>query len=323
MDTGMRCRGLMAKALRTAWAPGFLAAVLLGAALNLHAQTQRVMVPSLDRDASGNPVMLIGHWSPAPTANGESAYSAQGRGAMLLLHGCSGPYDASGRLGSRMVGYTEELHRRGWSVLVLDSLTTRGERELCTQRLGTRKVTQVHRRLDAWGGLSWLARQPGVDAKRLGLLGWSNGGSTVLATIEAEGLSRRPSDVPLPAFAVAYYPGCAEALQGGGVAGVPVLLQLGQADDWTPAQTCVNWAQRGNAGRSELATSGGTPVPAHGIEVVVYPGAHHGFDGEGPVRLRRDVPNGVNRGQGVHVGGDPQARQESLNRLTQWLARYE
>ena len=268
------------------------------------------MVPSHDTDANGQPVMLIGYWSPASQESESSA--TRRRGAVLMLHGCSGPYEASGHLGARMREYTDWLLQRGWSVLVLDSLTTRGERELCTQRLGTRKVTQAHRRLDAWGGLSWLSRQPGVDAQRLGLLGWSNGGSTVLAAIEADRLARRPADVPLPAFAVAYYPGCAEVLQGGQVSGVPLLMQLGQADDWTPAQPCVNWAQRVNA-RAQAVQA----------EVVLYPGAHHGFDGTGPVRLRADVPNGVNRGQGVHVGGDPVARRESLQKLEQWLTQYE
>ncbi|MFM8737658.1 MAG: hypothetical protein ACKOGB_08350 [Betaproteobacteria bacterium] len=91
---------------------------------------------------------------------------------------------------------------------------------------------------------------------------------------------------------------------------MPLLMQLGQADDWTPAQPCVDWAERVNGQRGSPAL----------IEVVLYPGAHHGFDGEAPVRLRRDVPNGVNRGQGVHVGGNPQARQASLQRLEQWLS---
>lgn len=283
------------------------------AAVPVNAEPQRVMVPSHDRDANGQPVMLIGHWSPAPArqgAAGDTDAPARASGAMLLLHGCSGPYEASGGLAARMRSYTEWLLQRGWSVLVLDSLTTRGERELCTQRLGTRKVTQANRRLDAWGGLSWLAAQPGVDAGRLGLLGWSNGGSTVLAAIETDRLARRPEGVPLPAFAVAYYPGCVEALQGGRKSAVPLLMQLGQDDDWTPAQPCLDWAARVNAGLAQQ------PL----VDVALYPGAVHGFDGEAPVRLRRDVPNGVNRGQGVHVGGDPRAREASLQRLDQWLA---
>jgi dienelactone hydrolase len=46
-----------------------------------------------------------------------------------------------------------------------------------------------------------------------------------------------------------------------------------------------------------------------------YAGAFHGFDGTGPVRLRRDVPNGTRPGQGVHVGGDAAARAAAGVRL--------
>ena len=84
--------------------------------------------------------------------------------------------------------------------------------------------------------------------------------------------------------------------------------------DWTPPQPCQAWAEE----VSRAAPSAWAP-----IDVVSYPGAYHGFDGEAPLRLRRDVPNGVNRGQGVHVGGDPLARRLSLERLDAWLARFE
>ena len=66
----------------------------------------------------------------------------------------------------------------------------------------------------------------------------------VLASIDADRLSGRPPGVPMPAMAVAYYPGCAETMRSARVVGVPLLMQLGQADDWTPAQPCIDWAHR-------------------------------------------------------------------------------
>jgi dienelactone hydrolase len=253
--------------------------------------------------------MLKGYWTPAA-----AGHSAQGRtGAVMLLHGCGGPYQADGALSARMRSYTQRLNELGWSVLVLDSLTPRGERELCTQRAGSRRVTQANRRLDAWAGLTWMAAQPNVDANRLGMIGWSNGGSTVLAALQADRFASRPEGVPVPAFAVAYYPGCMELQRVRQRPVAPLLMQLGQSDDWTPAQPCLDWAQ-------ELKDAQG--LRDADLEVALYPGAYHGFDGEGPVRLRRDVPNGVNPGQGVHVGGDPQARRSSQERLSQWLLRF-
>lgn len=106
----------------------------------------------------------------------------------------------------------------GVHVLVTDSLTPRGEREICTQKTGQRRITQLHRRRDALGALQWLAVQPGVDASRLGLLGWSNGGSTVLA---ATNLQHREVAVAAvrPSLTVAFYPGC--PLQNHGRCGAP------------------------------------------------------------------------------------------------------
>lgn len=50
--------------------------------------------------------------------------------------------------------------------------------------------------------------------------------------------------------------------------------------------------------------------------------AYHDFDNPaGVVRVRRDVPNGVNPGQGVHVGPNPMAREASHERVRQLLRK--
>jgi len=184
-------------------------------------------------------------------------------------------------------------------------LDTPRERELCTQRIGTRAVTQANRRLDALGAVAWLARRADVDARRIGLMGWSNGGSTVLAAT-----NQRQRDVAQaavqPAFAVAFYPGCEGELKRGYQTGARLLMLVGEADDWTPAAPCHELARRAVGVKPEIEG---------------YPGAYHGFDSNAPVRLRNDVPNGVNPGQGVHVGGDAQARQRSRDTLLRFLAR--
>lgn len=278
---------------------------------------ERISIPGFDATAGGEPVPLVGHWAPAPAtamAMATGSGSGSARGAVLLLHGCGGAYDGSGqRLSSRMRTYTEWLHARGWSVLVLDSLTPRGERELCTQLIGTRRITQANRRLDAWAGLAWLARQPSVDPTRLGLIGWSHGGSTVLAALQGDRFDSRPRGVPLPAFGVAYYPGCTEALQARVVPVAPLLLQVGREDDWTPAEPCEQWVTHVHRSGARDASS---------LSLALYAGAYHGFDGTAPLRLRTDVPNGVRPGQGVHNGAHPPSREAAFARLHDWLGRY-
>ena len=122
-----------------------------------------------------------------------------------FFHGCGGVVDRRGRLSRRMRDYAALFNRAGFHALVVDSLTPRYEVEICTQRAGARRVTQANRRLDALGALAYLADRPDVYAQRIGLVGWSNGGSAVLAATNL----RHPGVAAArtrPAFAVAFYP---------------------------------------------------------------------------------------------------------------------
>ena len=250
---------------------------------------QQVEVPSLER-RNGEPLALIGHWF---AAGGDAA-----RPAIVLLHGCGGAYDARGNLSPRLLDYAALFNEQGWHALVLDSLKSRGERELCTQAGAGRAITMTNRRLDALGALQWLAARPEVDSRRLAMVGWSHGGSTVLAA--SNYLQRDVAAASVkPRAAVAFYPGCAAELARGFRSTAPLLLMIGASDDWTPAGPCVALAEH----------SGQT------VRSIVFPGAHHGFDGSGAPRLRRDVPGGVNPGQGVTVGGQPAAREASRTEL--------
>jgi dienelactone hydrolase len=269
-----------------------------------------VQVPSLDgRQAGAAPVLLPATWFAAA---GSGSGAGANKPAMLLLHGCGGLFERprGGRepqLASRYTELAARLNALGIHVLVTDSLTPRGERELCTQRTGERRVTQLNRRRDALGALAWLAAQPGVDVARIGLLGWSNGGSTVLAATNLEHPEVARA-VVRPSLAVAFYPGCEAEVQRGYRPSAPLLMLLGEADDWTPPGPCKQLAATARAAASDLKP-----------QMESYAGAYHGFDGTAPVRLRRDVPNGVNPGQGVHLGGQPEARAAAGERLQRFL----
>ena len=278
------------------WRAWGLAGALLCAAA-VQAQ-DRVTLPSLER-SGGQPIELIGFWFAA------AATAATPAPAVVLLHGCGGPYRRRGELSERALDYARLLNERGMHALVLDSLTPRGEKELCTQRIGARRITQANRRLDALGAIDWLAHRPDVDAERIGLMGWSNGGSTVLAALNLRHAEVAHAPIQ-PAFAVAFYPGCEVELKRGFETRTKLLMLVGEADDWTPAAPCHELAR---------ATRGTAP------EIEGYAGAYHGFDSAAKVRLRKDVPNGVNPGQGVHVGGDAAALGASRERLLRFLAQ--
>lgn len=272
-------------------AAAFAAGLVLCA--SSHAQMS-VSIPSADL-SRGPGLMLKGFWfqvdtpSPAP--------------AVVLLHGCGGPYDRRGVLSRRMLDYARLLNKAGMHALVVDSLTPRGEKQICTQRVGKRLITQANRRLDALSSLEWLAARSDVDAARLGLLGWSNGGSTVLAATNERHKEVAEADVK-PAFAIAFYPGCEAELKRGYETHTQLLMMVGELDDWTPAEPCRRLAAQAEGRKPEFES---------------YAGAYHDFDGTAPLRVRTDVPNGVHPGQGVTVGGNPQALKLSRERFLKFV----
>lgn len=280
-----------------------IAAVLAGLAWPAAAAPRDVQVPSLP-PARGLPLQMPAAWFPAAVAGPAPA--------LVLMHGCGGAYDGRGRLASRYTGLAARLNALGVHALVTDSFSPRGEREICTQPQGTRRITQAERRRDALGALAWLAVQPGVDATRIGLLGWSHGGSAVLAAtnLRHAEVAAATAAGTRPSLAVAYYPGCLAELQRGYAPSAPLLMLVGEADDWTPARTCKTLAA--------AADASATAPP----ELEAYAGAHHGFDSLAPVRHLTGIPNGVNPGAGVHVGGDPAARAASQQRLEDFLRHH-
>jgi dienelactone hydrolase len=227
------------------------------------------------------------------------------RGTVIALHGCGGLYSTvssrRGRLTARHEQMAELLTDEGYAVVFPDSLTSRGENELCTQKIGKRQIDQTQRRADTLAAMTWVAKQPWASPARIALLGWSHGASAVLSATDATRAEVKKSSLRA-VVGVAFYPGCGEGLKKGYRPNTSLVLMLGELDDWTPPEECIA------LGKSV------------GAEVNVYPGSYHDFDNPvGKVKLRRDVPNGVNPGQGVHAGPNPTARAQAYARLKEVL----
>jgi dienelactone hydrolase len=123
------------------------------------------------------------------------------------------------------------------------------------------------------------------------LLGWSNGGATVLAT------ARTVPNLPSGLFRrfAAFYPGCSEDDDTSWRPAAPLMILVGESDDWTPAAPCHDLQAR---------------YP-HEITLLSYPGACHDFDApDRPVKIRggaATVPGGF-----VHAGTNEPARDDAL-----------
>lgn len=230
--------------------------------------------------------------------------------AVVVLHDCSG-------LGPRSSGaparWAKVLLREGYVVLIPDSFSTRGHADgVCTDSSPGRFEVSPNRRVrDAYEALAFARSLPYVDGAHVGVMGGSHGGSTTLATMVV------PHDAGFAA-AVALYPGCGARRYGEWRVGspgaykpdAPLLILIGELDDWTPAEPCRQLAQG--------ARDAGYPV-----SIKIYPGARHGFDSRGPVRyLEARVNMNAPGGRGATTGGNPEAWADSIREVSAFFGRY-
>jgi dienelactone hydrolase len=232
---------------------------------------------------------------------------SQPRPVVLALHGCGGLYatigNNQGKLNARHAGMAQLIAENGYSIVFPDSFTTRGESSICSQKFNVRTIKQSHRSDDVDGVLQWLASQSWVDSSKIALLGWSHGGSTVLSSTHANRQKVATRKIQ-PSVAVAFYPGCSDALKDNYRPQVPLIMMLAELDDWTPPGPCIQLAQK------------------TGAKLHLYPNSYHDFDNPiGTVRLRTDVPNGVNPGKGVHVGRNPITGPQAWAELLETLQK--
>ncbi len=277
---------------------------------------ERVSFESFDIDPqTGQPVTISAlYFRPATFANDASGKTP----AVVALHGCGGMYGTAerrDRLTQRHQAMADLLIAEGYAVLFPDSFNPRGRREICSLRIGNQQVTQDNRRLDVLAALEFLRTRPDVDGARVALLGWSHGGSAVLASINR----RHPvvaqfvtAEEPADMFyrtAIAFYPGCIESVRArfGYAPATTVSIFIGESDDWTSPKPCVALGERMAAINAPM-------------QVRTYPDTYHGFDAPNMFApLHLDVPNGVHPGQGVTIAPNAAAREDAYMRMKEQL----
>ncbi len=113
---------------------------------------------------------------------------------------------------------------------------------------------------DAFIAADYLRARDDIIAARIGIIGFSHGGWTVLKAVLASTVAQDKAR-PFGA-AVAFYPGCDPP---DSPLVTDTMILIGDADDWTPAARCTAWC--------EAVKRNG-----HALDIKIYPGALHGFD---------------------------------------------
>lgn len=239
-----------------------------------HAQT-RVMIPE-----PGGLALRADLFLPArATAPG-----------VVALHGCAGIWPR------RDFAWARLLAGQGHAVLLPDSFGSRGAGSQC--KAAAHAVSAyTARKADALAAAAWLQAQDFAPPGGVFLLGWSDGGTTVLAALGA---------APPAMFrgAVAFYPACARlAKTPGWRPAARLLILMGAADDWTPAAPCQLLAAR-----------------SRNVSLKLFPGAYHDFDvPDDPVHVITGLPYTLNGGGTVHAGTNPAARAAALSLVPTFL----
>jgi dienelactone hydrolase len=226
--------------------------------------------------------------------------------AVVLLHGCAG-------VEAQSLRWARWLADRGYVALLPDSFGPRGIEGDC--RSGPDDPPITARFDDAFGALRYLQSLAYVRAERVAAIGWSQGGVYAMAAINGPSLERaRRRGVALPATgfaaAVGVYPGGCFSLVGEQVVR-PLLVLIGEADDWTPPAKCREMVEAMRGRGADAA-------------IVTYPGAYHYFDVEGQrLEVLAHVEND-NRpgGFGATVSYHPAAAADARRRIEAFLGRH-
>lgn len=171
----------------------------------------------------------------------------------------------------------ERLRKAGFLVLLVDYLTAEDVLNTCSGEIHPNRVGKY-----IGEAVSFAKTIPATDTSRLHIMGWSHGGSGVLAWLA--NLNSKPASVRT---AITIYPGCTQSDTWNST--LPVLMILAGADDIALPSVCNTLIQSLPDSTDVLVQS--------------YPGARHGFDfTEGPTKL--SVGNGLTIGRNAKAGNN-------------------
>lgn len=226
--------------------------------------------------------------------------SGSGYRAVVMMHGCSGIWsnrtvgatnsNGTPNLQNQIEKWGLKLASEGIVALAVDSYTRRkpstaGDSDWQNQCSGATYGGAVDpyttRVLDARAAWTYLASDSRIDSSRIGMLGWSQGGETVLVeaaeTFRTSNTVRTGTDTTLFSVSVVFYPGCGSNLGFGSPSSSywrphrDLRMNLAELDS-----LCANCETRAS---TAINTYGSTSGSGHQVLRITYTGADHGFDG--------------------------------------------
>ena len=200
------------------------------------------------------------------------------------------------------------------------------------------EVTSAMMTADAYNALRLLSTHPRIDKNRIGVMGSSKGGAVSMMSAWEPVRKAMVDDDLKFALHIALYPFC-YGLEHIQMTGAPMLVLIGEKDDWTPAERCVDCIE-------EIQGAG------YDARITVYQNAYHAFDSDNKVvylkrafnttkcqavikanglavevtsGLPMDTPEQLKKvwesctTRGVHYGKNDSAKEQSLEQVKRFV----
>ena len=183
---------------------------------------------------------------------------------MVILHGSGGDWTG------RSVNLAMYLARHGIAGFAIDTFAARNLRSTDDYIERLNKAPIYTQMADAVSALQALQSHPAVDTSRIGVTGMSLGaGSTLYMMFEPVIEQVLGADGPRFSAYAMFYGGCMVDFDDFRVEGSPLLIMMGEADESMSIPACQTFSER-------LRQMGVD------VELIVYPGAGHGWDNPYP-----------------------------------------
>ena len=214
-----------------------------------------------------------------------------GRGpfpAVVMLCGCGGLRDENDAKHQKT--WADRLLGWGYVSLRVDSFGPRGYNGICEN---TGIVSNILRMYDAFSAKAYLSKLKYVDPQKIAVIGWSHGGWAVMAIVD--GMYRDEDTNPFQA-AIAFYPYC-QSLE---IFDTPLLILIGEKDDWCPADRCIKTKEYLEAESTDYE-----------FKLILYSNTFHSFD----FGIIEDF-------EGHHIEPNPEATADAVIQTRSFLSKY-
>lgn len=212
--------------------------------------------------------------------------------AIVIVHGSGGVRT------EREYAYARALNEWGVAAVVVDSFGPRGIRSTVSDQSPISAVDMLG---DAAAVLKALAHYPAIDPARIGLIGFSKGGTVAVKAALRRYMAPLVKGEEQFALLIALYPWCGDMPMDFTPAGAPLMMLLGGRDTYAGTEACREYAQKFEKASGKLSLK-------------IYPGAHHGWDVPGQTTWH--VTSGENSSRCIYDEVQPGRWIERTSRLT-------